>query len=89
MTRIFAIMLVLGILVAGCATQGPGQSAPASGPAISANDTSGEVKDDGIDSSMDISEDGKSVTFGNGTGGSGDAKDNESVVTGGTLGMKK
>ncbi len=89
MMRITAIMLVLGILIAGCASQGAGQEKPASGQAVLANEASGGVKDDGMDSSMAVSEDGKSVTFGNGTGGSGTAESEGSVVSGGTLGMKK
>lgn len=38
---------------------------------------------------MEVSEDGKTVTFGEGEGGAGDATDEGKVVAGGTMGMTK
>jgi uncharacterized lipoprotein len=73
------VLALLIILLAGCASQ---KAEPAKGDMNGTNNS-------GTDSAMEVSEDGKTVTFGNGSGGSGDAEDEGEVVSGGTMGITK
>lgn len=75
---------VILALAAGCASQKteapkPSESAPA--------EMNGSKNNSGT--AMEVSEDGKTVTFGNGSGGSAADSDEDDVVSGGTMGMKK
>ena len=76
--------MVLGLILAGCTSQTAEPAKQAPGESIN-----GTKNNSGTDSAMEVSEDGKSVTFGNGSGGSADDSDEDDVVSGGTMGMKK